>query len=130
MESAVRGAVAGGMFGGAGGGVEAAQNAAQRRAEYADALERRGERQLAAEVRRESAALDELAAQQPQMQLPGFELGAATELYNPPKAEKPGKEPKELKGKQAELFTPEGELTPAAEKIAAKDEKEIGRAHV
>ena len=123
MESSVRGAIAGGMFGGAGGGIEAAQNAAQRRAEYADALERRGQRQLAAEVRRESAALDELAAQQPQMQLPGFELGAATELYNPPKAEKPGKEPKELKGKQAELFTPEGELTPAAEKIAAKDEK-------
>ena len=123
MESSVRGAVAGGMFGGAGGGIEAAQNAAQRRAEYADALERRGQRQLAAEVRRESAALDELAAQQSQMQLPGFELGAATELYTPPKVEKPGKEPKEPKSKQSELFTPEGELTPVAEKIAAKDEK-------
>lgn len=120
MESAVRGAVAGGAFGGAGGGIEAAQNAAQRRAEYADALERRGERQLAAEVRRESAAIDEIAAQQAQMQLPGFEAGPATTLYTPPVAETPAKE---LKGKQAELFTPEGELTPAAEKMAKKDEK-------
>ena len=123
MESSVRGAIAGGMFGGAGGGIEAAQNAAQRRAEYADALERRGQRQLAAEVRRESAAIDEIAAREPQMQLPGFETGVYTGLYTPPAVEKPGKEPKELKGKQAELFTPEGELTPAAEKIAAKDEK-------
>lgn len=123
MESAVRGAVAGGAFGGVGGGLEAAQNAAQRRAEYADALERRGQRQLAAEVRRESAAIEDIAAQQAQMQLPGFELGAATELYTPPKPKKAEKEPKELKGKQAELFTPEGELTPAAEKIAVKDEK-------
>jgi hypothetical protein len=120
MESAVRGAVAGGAFGGVGGVAEAAQNAAQRRAEYADALERRGERQLAAQVRRESAAIDEIAAQEPQMQLPGFEAGPATTLYTPPVAETAAKE---LKGKQAELFTPEGELTPAVEKMATKDEK-------
>lgn len=123
MESAVRGAIAGGAFGGAGGGVEAAQAGAQRRAEYADALERRGQRQLAAEVRRQSADIDQIAAQEPQLQLPGFELGAATELYQATKPEKPGKAPKEPKATQGEFFTPEGELTPAAEKVAAKDEK-------
>ena len=123
MESSVRGAIAGGVFGGAGGVAEAAQNAAQRRAEYADALERRGERQLAAEVRRQSAAIDEIAAKEPQMQLPGFETGVYTGLYTPPEAEKATKEAKEPKGKQAEMFTPEGELTPAAQKMAAKDEK-------
>jgi len=122
MESAVRGAVAGGVFGGVGGVAEAAQNAAQRRADYADALERRGQRQLAAEVRRQSAAIDELAAQQPQMQLPGFELGPATELYTPPKPEKLGKEPKGGQV-QREMFTAEGELTPAVAKQAARDEK-------
>lgn len=123
MESAVRGAIAGGAFGGVGGGVEAAQAGAQRRAEYADALERRGQRQLAAEVRRQSADIDQIAAQEPQLQLPGFELGAATELYQATKPEKPGKAPKEPKATQGEFFTPEGELTPAAEKVAAKDEK-------
>lgn len=65
MESAVRGAVAGGAFGGVGGGIDAAQNAAQRRAEYADALERRGDRQAAAEVRRQSAEIEAAQAQDP-----------------------------------------------------------------
>lgn len=121
MESAVKGAVAGGAFGGMGGAAEYGQAGAQRRAEYADALERRGDRQQAAEVRRQSAEIEAIQGQNPQMDLPGFEAGPASGLYVPPAPEPAG--PKELKGKQAELFTPEGELTPGALKAATRDEK-------
>lgn len=120
MESAVKGAIAGGVFGGAGGAAEAAQNAAQRRAEYADALERRGDRLAAAEVRRQSAEIEAAQAQEQQMQLPGFEAGPATGLYTPTPTEPESKSPKST---QAEMFTEEGALTPAAEKAATKDEK-------
>lgn len=120
MESAVKGAIAGGVFGGAGGGIEAAQNAAQRRAEYADALERRGDRLAAAEVRRQSAEIEAAQAQEQQMQLPGFEAGPATGLFTPPVTEPTVKE---LKGKQLEMFGETGELTPGMEKAATKDEK-------
>lgn len=121
MESAVKGAVSGGAFGGAGSAVEYGQAGAQRRAEYADALERRGERQQAAEVRRQSAEIEAIQGQAPQMELPGFEAGPASGLYTPPAPEPAA--PKELKGKQAELFTPEGELTPGVAKAATRDEK-------
>ena len=121
MESAVKGAVGGGAFGTVGGASAYGQAGAQRRAEYADALERRGERQLAAEVRRQSAEIEAIQAQNPQMDLPGFEAGPASGLYTPPVPEPAG--PKELKGKQAELFTPEGELTPGVAKAATRDEK-------
>lgn len=119
MESAVRGAVAGGAFGGVGGGIDAAQNAAQRRAEYADALERRGDRQAAAEVRRQSAEIEAAQAQDPQMQLPGFEAGPATGLLPPAAPTEP--ESKSPKGKQLEMFTGEGALTPAMEKQSQAD---------
>lgn len=119
MESAVRGAVAGGAFGGAGGGIDAAQNAAQRRAEYADALERRGDRQAAAEVRRQSAEIEAAQAQDPQMQLPGFEAGPATGLLPPAAPTEP--ESKSPKGKQLEMFTGEGALTPGMEKQSQAD---------
>jgi hypothetical protein len=124
MESAVRGAVAGGAFGVAGGAGEAARAGAERREAYAQALEQRGQRQLAAEVRRQGADIESIQAQEPQMQLPGFEVGPATELYAAKQIakEEPGV-PKELKGRQAELFTPEGGLTPAMEKTATRDEK-------
>lgn len=121
MESAVRGAVAGGAFGGAGGGIDAAQNAAQRRAEYADALERRGDRQAAAEVRRQSAEIEAIQAQEAQMQLPGFEAGPATGLLPPAAPTEP--ESKSPKATQYEMFGEEGALTPAMEKAATKDEK-------
>ena len=121
MESAVKGAVGGGAFGTVGGASAYGQAGAQRRAEYADALERRGERQLAAEVRRQSAEIEAIQAQNPQMDLPGFEAGPASGLYTPPVPEPAG--PKELKGKQGELFTPEGELTPGVAKAATRDEK-------
>ena len=121
MESAVKGAVGGGAFGTVGGASAYGQAGAQRRAEYADALERRGERQLAAEVRRQDAEISAIQAQNPQMDLPGFEAGPASGLYTPPVPEPAG--PKELKGKQGELFTPEGELTPGVAKAATRDEK-------
>ena len=134
MESAVKGAVGGGAFGTVGGAVERGRAAAQRREEYAQALEKRGERQLAAEVRRQSAEIEAEQAQNPQAELPGFETGPYMGLVNPPVAETDQvkalrekyagiKEPKELKGKQGELFTPEGELTPGVAKAATRAEK-------
>lgn len=125
MESAVKGAVAGGAFGAAGGAAERAKAASERRQAYADALERRGERQLAAEVRRQDAEIMAAQEQEQQMALPGMEAGPATELYPAreiAKEEKPAKV-KELKGKQAELFTPEGELTPELTKQSERDIK-------
>lgn len=121
MNSAVKGAVGGGAFGTVGGASAYGQAGAQRRSEYADALERRGERQQAAEIRRKDAEINAIQAQNPQMDLPGFEVGPASGLYTPPALEPAG--PKELKGKQAELFTPEGELTPGVTKAATRDEK-------
>jgi len=121
MESSVRGAVAGGAFSSVGGVADAARAGSERKEAYAQALERRGARQLAAEVRRSSASIEEILAQNPQMELPGFELGAASSLM--PAAPAKGKAPKELKGKQAELFTPEGELTAAQQKQATREEK-------
>jgi hypothetical protein len=121
MESAVKGAVGGGAFGSVGGASAYGQTGAQRRAEYVDALERRGERQQAAEIRRQDAEIGAIQAQNPQMDLPGFEAGPASGLYTPPTSEPAG--PKELKGKQGELFTPEGELTPGVTKAATRDEK-------
>jgi hypothetical protein len=121
MNSAVKGAVGGGAFGTVGGASAYGQAGAQRRAEYADALERRGERQQAAEIRRQDAEIGAIQAQNPQMDLPGFEAGPASGLYTPPASEPAG--PKELKGKQGELFTPEGELTPGVTKAATRDEK-------
>jgi hypothetical protein len=122
MEAAVKGAVAGGAFGGLGGAAERAKAASERRQAYADALERRGQRQQAAEVRRQDAEIMAMQDQEAQMALPGMEMGPATGLYRA-KEVAPEVEPKELKGKQAELFTPEGELTPAVEKAATRDEK-------
>lgn len=124
MESAVKGAVAGGAFGGLGGAAERSKAASERRQAYADALERRGQRQQAAEVRRQDAEIMAMQDQGEQMALPGMEMGPATGLYPAKQVakEEPGA-PKELKGKQAELFTPEGELTPAVEKAATRDEK-------
>lgn len=125
MESAVKGAVAGGAFGGVGGAAERAKAASERRQAYADALERRGERQLAAEVRRQDAEIMALQEQEQQMSLPGIEAAPATGLYPAKqiaKEEKPAKV-KELKGKQAELFTPEGELTPELTKQSERDIK-------
>ena len=121
MESAVKGAVGGGAFGTVGGASAYGQAGAQRRAEYADALERRGERQLAAEIRRQDAEIEAIQAQNPQAELPGFETGPYMGIVNP-LAPEPAR-PKELKGKQAELFTPEGELTPGVAKAATRDEK-------
>jgi hypothetical protein len=121
MESAVRGAVGGGAFGSVGGGAAAYRAGQERKEAYAQALERRGARQLASEVRQSSATIDEILAQNPQMQLPGFELGAASTLLPPAAKEAPAAA--ELKGKQAELFTEEGELTPAVAKQATRDEK-------
>ena len=134
MESAVKGAVGGGAFGSVGGASAYGQTGAQRRAEYADALERRGERQQAAEIRRQDAEINAIQAQNLQAELPGFETGPYMGLVNPPVAETDQvkalrekyaaiKEPKELKGKQGELFTPEGELTPGVTKAATRDEK-------
>jgi hypothetical protein len=53
MEASVRGAIAGGGFGVAGGSVERMREASQRKAELADAYERRGQRQEAARLRKE-----------------------------------------------------------------------------
>ena len=121
MQSAVKGAIAGGAFGGVGGGVEAGRAAAQRREEYAQALEKRGDRQAAAEVRRQSAEIEAAQAQNPQQSLPGFEMGPATGLM--PAAEPTDAESKSPKSTQAEMFTAEGELAPGMTKLADKDDK-------
>jgi hypothetical protein len=121
MQSAVKGAIAGGAFGGVGGGVEAGRAAAQRREEYAQALEKRGDRQAAAEVRRQSAEIEAAQAQDPQQSLPGFEMGPASPL---PVAEEPtAAGSKTPKSTQAEMFTAEGELAPGMAKLADKDDK-------
>lgn len=121
MQSAIKGAVAGGAFGGVGGAIERGQAAAQRREEYAQALEKRGDRQAAAEVRRQSAEIEAAQAQQPQMQLPGFEMGPATGLM--PSAEPTEPTVRTPKSTQAEMFTDEGTLTPTMEKASEKDTK-------
>jgi hypothetical protein len=121
MQSAVKGAIAGGAFGGVGGGVEAGRAGAQRREEYAQALEKRGDRQAAAEVRRQSAEIEATQAQDPQQSLPGFEMGPATGLM--PTAEPTEVQSKSPKSTQAEMFTAEGELAPGMTKLADKDAK-------
>jgi GNAT superfamily N-acetyltransferase len=121
MQSAVKGAIAGGAFGGVGGGVEAARAGAERREAYAQALEERGDRQAAAEVRRQSAEIEAAQAQDPQQSLPGFEMGPATGLM--PTAEPTAPESKSPKSTQAEMFTAEGELAPGMTKLADKDDK-------
>lgn len=121
MQSAVKGAIAGGAFGGVGGGVEAGRAGAQRREEYAQALEKRGDRQAAAEVRRQSAEIEAAQAQDPQQSLPGFEMGPATGLM--PTAEPTETLAKTPKSTQAEMFTAEGELAPGMTKLADKDDK-------
>lgn len=117
MQSAVKGAIAGGAFGGLGGGVEAGRAGAQRREEYAQALEKRGDRQAAAEVRRQSAEIEAAQGQEAQGTLPGFEMGPATGLLPAAEPIEPGA--KAPKSTQGEMFTAEGEITPAI----AKEEK-------
>ncbi len=134
MESSVRGAVGGGAFGALGGGIEAGRRGKERQQQYQEALGKRQERQLAAEVGRTGQQIEGLQAAQAQQELPGFETGPATSLINPPVSETDQvkalrekyegiKPPKELKGTQQELFTEQGALTPAVEKAATKDEK-------
>jgi hypothetical protein len=124
MQSAVKGAIAGGAFGSVSGGVEASRAGTQRREEYAQALEKRGDRQAAAEVRRQSAEIEAAQAQNPQQSLPGFEMGPATGLM--PTAEPIEPEVKVPKNSQAEMFTGEGELAPGMAKMADKDDKSAG----
>jgi hypothetical protein len=119
MQSAVKGAIAGGAFGGVGGGMEAGRAGAQRREEYAQALEKRGDRQAAAEVRRQSAEIEAAQGQEAQGTLPGFEMGPATGLL--PAAQPIEPEVKAPKSTQGEMFTAEGEITPAI----AKEEKSV-----
>ena len=134
MESSVRGAVGGGAFGALGGGIEAGRRGKERQEQYQEALGKRQERQLAAEVGRTGQQIEGFQADQAQQELPGFETGPATSLVNPPVAETDEvkalrekyegiKPPKEPKGTQQEMFTDEGTLTPAVEKAATKDEK-------
>jgi hypothetical protein len=129
MEASVRGAVAGGGFGAAGGSVQRMREASQRKAQLADALERRGQRQEAARLRKEVVEAEqeiaELEGREPQMQLPGMETGVYTGLAQPEavatKAQKAAKDT--LSGKQISLFGPEGQLTKEAEKAATADQK-------
>jgi len=129
IESSIRGSVAGSAFGGAGGSVESMRAGAERKRQMADALERRGQRQEAAQLRREVAAAEAEIAQvqltNPQMQLPGMDTGVYTSLIQPQSvAAKAAKDAKDsLTGKQLSLFDAEGKLTSAAEKAATKDEK-------
>jgi len=134
MESSVRGAVSGGAFGALGGGIEAGRRGKERQEQYQEALDKRQERQQAAEVGRTGQQIEGFQAAQAQQELPGFETGPATSLVNPPVSETDQvkalrekyegiKPPKEPKGTQQELFTEQGELTPAVEKAATKDEK-------
>ena len=129
MEASVRGAVAGGGFGVAGGSVERMREASQRKAELADAYERRGQRQEATRLRKEVAESEqqiaELESKKEQMELPGLETGVYTAQFKPEevatKSETAAKN--KLSGKQLEMFGPEGELTKEAEKAATADEK-------
>ena len=129
MEASVRGAIAGGGFGVAGGSVERMREASQRKAELADAYERRGQRQEAARLRKEveeaNAQIAEIESGKTQMELPGLETGAYTTRYEPEEVTKKAAESakKKLGGKQLEMFGPEGELTKEAEKAATADEK-------
>ena len=134
MESSVRGAVGGGAFGALGGGIEAGRRGKERQQQYQEALGKRQERQLAAEVGRMGQQIEGYQADKTQQELPGFETGPYMGLVNPPVSETDQvkalkekyegiKPPKELKGTQQELFTEQGELTPAVEKAATKDEK-------
>ncbi len=142
MEASVRGAIAGGGFGVAGGSVERMREASQRKAQLADAYERRGQRQEAARLRKEVAEAEqqiaELESKKEQMELPGLETGVYTTQYKPEevatKSEEAAKKKlspearKQLKelgvsGPQLEIFGPEGELSKEAEKAATADEK-------
>ena len=129
IESSIRGSVAGSAFGGAGGGIESMRANAERKRQLADALERRGQRQEAAQLRREVAAaeaeIEQVQLTNPQMQLPGMETGVYTSLIQPQSvAAKAAQDAKDsLTGKQLSLFDAEGNLTKAAEKAATKDEK-------
>ena len=129
MEASVRGAIAGGGFGVAGGSVERMREASQRKAELADALERRGQRQEAARLRKEveaaNAQIAAIESGKTQMELPGLETGAYTTRYEPEEVTKKAAEgaKNKLGGKQLEMFGPEGELTKQAEKAATADEK-------
>jgi hypothetical protein len=129
MEASVRGAIAGGGFGVAGGSVERMREASQRKAELADALERRGQRQEAARLRKEveeaNTQIAAIESGKTQMELPGLETGAYTTLYEPEEVTKKAAEgaKNKLGGKQLEMFGPEGELTKQAEKAATADEK-------
>ena len=114
MESSVRGAVGGGAFGAVGGGAEAGRAGAQRREQYAQSLEKRGERQAAQEVRRQGAEIEAAQAQEGQGTLPGFEMGPATSFLPPTEVTEPTL--RTPKGVQQDMFTAEGEIAPAVEK--------------
>jgi hypothetical protein len=129
IESSIRGSVAGSAFGGAGGGIESMRAGAERKRQMADALERRGQRQEAARLRKEVAAaeaeIEQIQLANPQMQLPGMDTGVYTSLIQPQSvAAKAAKDAKDsLTGKQLSLFDERGNLTQAAEKAATKDQK-------
>ena len=131
MEASVRGAVAGGGFGTIGGAAQRLREASQRKAQLADALERRGQRQEAAQLRQEVAQAEreiaELQSREPQMQLPEMEAGVYTGLVQPEEviaqAKKAAKSA--LGGKQLSMFGVEGELTKEAEKAATADQKRV-----
>jgi hypothetical protein len=86
MEASVRGAIAGGGFGVAGGSVQRMREAADRKAQLAEAYERRGQRQEAARLRKEVAEAEAeiaelMAGKSDQMELPELETGVYTAQY-------------------------------------------------
>lgn len=127
MEAGVRGAIAGGGFGATGASVQRLRERAEEKRVAAEQAEQQQRYEEAAKLRSEvEQAEQEIAAiqaQQGQMALPGMEQPVYTELYTPEGIPEPTKVQKEKPSGQVEMFTEEGMLTPAAEKMATKDEK-------
>jgi hypothetical protein len=100
----------------------------------ADAMERRGQRQEAARVRKEIEGIEseikQIELANPQMTLPGVDTGVASSIYDPQAlAAKAAVDAKNsLTGKQLSLFDEEGKLTKAAEKAATQDQKKAANA--
>lgn len=124
MEAGVRGAIAGGGFGATGASVQRLRERAEEKRVAAEQAEQQQRYEEAAKLRseveqaeQEIAAVQKAGTSPDQLQLFDVEPPPVyTEFYTPEE------QPEQPSG-QVEMFTEEGTLTPAAEKMATKDEK-------
>jgi hypothetical protein len=136
MESAVQGGLGGGVLGGVGGGAERYREGAQDRQRLADIREQRAARDAATQRRQNLGGQLELGdVEQPPAgaPLPTSPTFAPIDNYVPvdnfvgplPEPERALDRATQPSKKQAEMFTDQGTLTPAAESMEKRDTRAV-----